>query len=159
MITPFIYQNNKGNLNNLKNKSATGKIIILNPPNTSKRINAIIPNPEKYLYIFTACSDFRLAYIILEPSNGGIGIRLKTANTMLRNTAINKKYWARGIPFNGRTWKAIARTIAKDKFESGPDIATNNIWPRVRIEKFTGTGLAYPKCAIKGRIIVPNKSI
>ena len=93
------------------------------------------------------------------PPHGGMGSRLKTANTRLNNIANNIKLPNGDAAARLSRWKRPVKIRTNNMLAAGPAAATLKICLLVRIEKLTGTGLAQPKRAISGKIIVPNRLI
>ena len=104
---------------------------------------------------------------ILEPSKGGIGMRLNKPKTKFKLMV----WISRPCPSSemlGSIRKTIAATIASKKLVAGPASDTKII-PHLRLRKFrksTGTGLAAPKrmgeltnSKNAGNKIEPNKSM
>ena len=90
------------------------------------------------------------------PSSGGIGIRLKTPNTMFRRTAVNSNLTAKPIKSPGlegwaelvmiRYLKIIIASVAEMKLLIGPAswVMTFAIVLRRQFSGLTGTGFAQP---------------
>ena len=85
----------------------------------------------------------------LEPSNGGIGIRLKSINDTLIKTSKNRKFVSKlAGPKNGaKIFKTMPKTINPIKLAPGParEITAMANLGRRKLYEFTGTGLAQPK--------------
>lgn len=107
---------------------------------------------------------------IWEPSNGGIGIKLKIAKRIFtQQIKLNIK---RRFKLNSENWKGKKRINnpkikAKIMFDSGPAKATfaSPYFLSLKLRGLTGTGFAQPKTTglpvkirIPGKIIEPNHS-
>lgn len=102
---------------------------------------------------------------ILEPSKGGIGIRLNMAKTKFIRTAILRNSQIKKGIF---IFKIKLKIIARDIFAKGPAIPTKTIslLGFLKLRKFIGIGFAQPKMILEpkinkdnGKIIVPNRSM
>ena len=83
--------------------------------NTSAKI---IINPKRSNRIYLSYISYgRKAPTILEPSRGGMGIRLNMNSRMFRYAPIMSKLESIPVPIN---LKIIEKTIASPRFESGP---------------------------------------
>lgn len=101
----------------------------------------------------------------LEPSRGGIGIRLNMAKTRFMSIANLRNSQIQSGKF---ILKIRLKNIARHIFAKGPAIPTKRIslLGFLKLKKFTGTGFAQPKITLEpkinkdnGKIIVPNRSI
>jgi hypothetical protein len=123
-----------------------------------------IPNGSKLLNLY-AKLDGSNPINILEPSKGGIGIKLNIAKTRFMSIANLRNSEIRIEKFN---LKSKLKDIAKIIFAKGPAIPTKTIslLGFLKLKKFIGTGFAQPKITLepkiakdKGKIIVPNISM
>lgn len=87
-----------------------------------------------------------IALTILCPSNGGIGIRLKTANAMfIVANEYSKNTMREGVVSGSKLFTIPVRN-AKDRFERGPANATSAVCSSLfsKLYSLMGTGLLHP---------------
>lgn len=108
-----------------------------------KNINKINPYWCKNILIWLNCGGKKTSKI-LDPSNGGIGTKLKMANKRLAKTMILKYVINTGLIVAGKNLIIKPKTSAVRMLEPGPAKATAAgpiFWSRNRY-KLTGTGFA-----------------
>jgi len=101
----------------------------------------------------------------LEPSNGGMGIRLNSPRNMFMY--IIQVIANINVPSSGANLTSGANNAASRKFPAGPAKATfvSPYFLSLKFKGLYGTGLAYPinpptvKSSSNGNSTVPNKSI
>lgn len=135
--------------NSLSEKERREKINLCSPPEDISR-KKIIKNPidPRDRNAWAAFSGSNRANI-LDPSNGGMGRRLKIASKRLRRTmpirindkGLRIKFGERGISFKTKLAIIAITTLVK-----GPDKETmaRSFLPSLRLKGSTGTGLAAP---------------
>ncbi len=138
------------------------------PKSPIKRRKKMMIKPKGSILIyFSRASGGRKPCKILEPSNGGMGTRLKIARRRFMKTA--KLRTCPKKPDSGKILNIIEKMIASPMLAAGPAAPTSiiSLFGSLKLYGFMGTGFAHPKTMrplvvkrrTNGRIMVPKISM